>query len=170
VEFGGGFFGAAAGVPAVGQSNMSHDPFNLQRFVDAQNQEFESVLIELRNGVKIGHWIWYIFPQLAGLGKSWNSNYFGISSRAEAEAYLKHPILGQRLRDCTAIVNSLQGCSINAIFGGIDSVKFRSSMTLFSEIAPDRQIFEQALEKYFSGKADPLTLEILQRMEERTES
>jgi uncharacterized protein (DUF1810 family) len=149
---------------------MNDDPFNLQRFVDAQSQEFESVLFELRKGAKRGHWIWYIFPQLAGLGRSWNSDFFGISSRAEAEAYLKHPILGQRLRDCTAIVNGLKGCSISVIFGGIDSVKFRSSMTLFSEIGSDRQIFEQALEKYFSGKADPLTLDILRRMEERTES
>jgi uncharacterized protein (DUF1810 family) len=144
---------------------MNDDPFNLQRFVDAQNPEFESVLLELRNGAKKGHWIWYIFPQLAGLGKSWNSEFFGISSRAEAKAYLKNPILGQRLRDCTAIVNSHEGCSINAIFGGIDSVKFRSSMTLFSEIGPDRQVFVQALEKYFSGKSDPLTLNILRRME-----
>lgn len=146
------------------------DPFYLQRFVDAQRAEFESALFELQNGAKRGHWIWYIFPQLAGLGKSWNSDFFGISSRAEAEAYLKHPILGQRLRDCTAIVNSLEDCSIKAIFGGIDSVKFRSSMTLFSEIGPDKQIFEQALEKYFSGAADPITLDILRRMEERTES
>lgn len=148
---------------------MSDDPFNLQRFIDAQNEEFESVLIELREGAKRGHWIWYIFPQLAGLGRSWNSDFYGISSRAEAEAYLKHPILGQRLSDCTAVVNSLDGCSIEAIFGGIDSVKFRSSMTLFSVVDPDMRLFEQALEKYFSGKADPLTLDILRRMEERTE-
>jgi uncharacterized protein (DUF1810 family) len=144
---------------------MNDDPFNLQRFVDAQNQEIESVLLELREGVKRGHWIWYIFPQLAGLGSSWNSNFFGISSRGEAEAYLKHPVLGQRLRECTAIVNSLEGTSISAIFGGIDSVKFRSSMTLFSEIGPDRPLFEQALGKYFGGKRDPLTLDILRRLE-----
>jgi len=149
---------------------MNDDPFNLQRFVDAQSQEFESVLLELRNGAKRGHWIWYIFPQLAGLGRGWNSDFFGISSRAEAEAYLKHPILGQRLRDCTAIVNSLEGRSIDAIFGGIDSVKFRSSMTLFAAIGPDRQLFAHALEKYFSGKEDPLTLDVLRRVEERTES
>ncbi len=149
---------------------MNDDPFNLQRFVDAQKGEFESVLLELRKGAKRGHWIWYIFPQLGGLGRSRNSDFFGISSRAEADAYLKHPILGQRLRDCTAIVNSLEDCSINAIFGGIDSVKFRSSMTLFSAVSPDMQIFEQALEKYFSGKTDPLTLDILRRMESRTEA
>lgn len=147
---------------------MNDDPFNLRRFIDAQNEEFESVLLELRNGAKRGHWIWYIFPQLAGLGRSWNSDFFGISSRAEAEAYLKHPILGQRLSDCTAIVNSLEGCSINAIFGGIDSVKFRSSMTLFSVVAPERQLFKQALEKYFSGKVDTLTLDFLRRMDEGT--
>jgi uncharacterized protein (DUF1810 family) len=144
---------------------MNDDPFNLQRFVDAQDREFESVLFELRSGAKRGHWIWFIFPQLAGLGKSGNSEFFGISSRPEAEAYLRHPILGQRLRHCTAIVNGLDGHSINAILGGLDSVKFRSSMTLFSEIGQDTQVFEQALEKYFSGEADPLTLGILRRAE-----
>jgi uncharacterized protein (DUF1810 family) len=141
------------------------DPFNLQRFVDAQNHEFDSVVLELRSGAKRGHWIWHIFPQLKGLGTSWNSDFFGISSRSEAEEYLKHPVLGRRLRDCVAIVNNLEGCSISAILGGIDSVKFRSSMTLFSEIGPDGQVFEQALKKYFGGKADTVTLEMLRRMQ-----
>ena len=149
---------------------MNDDPFNLKRFVDAQSQEFELVLLELRKGAKTGHWIWYIFPQLAGLGRSWNSEFFGISSRAEAEAYLQHPILGQRLRDCTSIVNRLEGSSIDQIFGGIDSVKFRSSMTLFSAIGPDRQVFAQALEKYFNGEPDPLTLDILRRTDKRIKS
>jgi uncharacterized protein (DUF1810 family) len=142
------------------------DPFDLRRFVTAQNSVFGSVVSELRNGRKVGHWIWYIFFQLKGLGFSHNSQFFGISSRAEAEEYLKHPILGQRLRDCTAIVNGLESRSIIAILGGIDSVKFRSSMTLFSETGRNDQVFQQALQKYFDGKADPRTLDMLQQMEE----
>jgi uncharacterized protein (DUF1810 family) len=137
------------------------DPFHLQRFVDAQNPEFESVRSELQQGWKRGHWMWFVFPQLRGLGHSSTANYFGISSRAEAEAYLKHPILGPRLVECTRLVNSIEGRSIEAIFGAIDAMKFRSSMTLFNEIGGGREIFGGALEKYFDGKADPLTLSVL---------
>jgi uncharacterized protein (DUF1810 family) len=137
------------------------DPFNLQRFIDAQNSELESVRSELRQGCKRGHWMWFVFPQLRGLGNSSTANYFGISSSAEAEAYLKHPILGQRLLECTLLVNSVEGRSIEAIFGGIDAMKFRSSMTLFTEVGRDREIFGDALEKYFNGEADQLTLSLL---------
>jgi uncharacterized protein (DUF1810 family) len=144
------------------------DPFNLERFVKAQNPEFDGVLSELRQGCKMGHWMWFVFPQLKGLGSSSDADYFGISSRAEAKGYLKHPILGQRLRECTTLVNLVEGRSIDQIFGGIDSVKFRSSMTLFAKIGPDREIFEKALEKYFNGKADRLTLDRLGRRQETT--
>jgi uncharacterized protein (DUF1810 family) len=139
----------------------NEDRFHLRRFVDAQDPEFESVRSELRQGCKRGHWMWFVFPQLRGLGNSSTANYFGISSSAEAGAYLKHPILGQRLLECTLLVNSTEGRSIEAIFGGIDAMKFRSSMTLFNEVGPDRGIFGNALEKYFEGKADQLTLNLL---------
>lgn len=138
-----------------------NDPFHLVRFVSAQEPEFETIRSELQQGRKTGHWIWFVFPQLKGLGSSANSNYFGISSRAEAEAYLKHPILGPRLLECTALVNALEDRSIEAILGGIDSVKFRSSMTLFAEAGPDEKIFKQALEKYFGGEPDRRTLDLL---------
>jgi len=137
------------------------DRFDLKRFVDAQNPEWEGVLSELREGCKRGHWMWFIFPQLRGLGRSSTANYFGISSRAEAEAYLRHPVLGQRLLECTLLVNSVEGRSIEAILGGIDAVKFRSSMTLFTEVGPDWEIFRNSLKKYSGGKADQLTLDLL---------
>jgi uncharacterized protein (DUF1810 family) len=137
-----------------------NDPFQLQRFVDAQGPELENVHAELREGRKRGHWMWFVFPQIRGLGSSSTANYFGISSSAEAEAYLKHPILGQRLLECTRLVNAIEGRSVEAIFGGIDAMKFRSSMTLFNEVGRD-PVFRAALEKYFESKADQLTLNLL---------
>ncbi len=139
------------------------DFFNLQRFVNAQNPVFDAVLSELRAGDKTGHWMWFIFPQLKGLGTSANAQYFGLVSLAEAEAYLQHPILGQRLRECTTIVNLVEGRSADAIFGGIDAVKFRSSMTLFGEASQPGGIFAEALAKYFGGAPDRLTLEKLRK-------
>jgi len=105
--------------------------------------------------------MWFVFPQLKGLGSSPNANHFGISSRAEAKAYLDHSILGPRLLECTTLVNSVEGRSIEAIFGEIDAMKFRSSMTLFSEVAPDNEVFEEAIKKYYRGEADQLTLKML---------
>lgn len=135
------------------------DPYNLQRFVDAQSREFEQVRAELRNGYKYGHWMWYIFPQIKGLGFSELSRQFAISSLAEAKAYLDHPILGSRLRECTKLVVAVQGSSIEEIFGYIDALKFRSSMTLFASATPENQIFKDALQKYYRGEFDQLTLE-----------
>src|SRR5579863_10309707 len=137
------------------------DPFNLQRFVNAQNPVYEGVCVELRGGRKEGHWIWFIFPQMRGLGSSAMANAFGIASRTEAEAYLKHAVLGPRLRECTRLVNLVEGRSIERIFGYPDDLKFRSSMTLFVSVAADKQVFEDALRKYFGGEMDPLTLEKL---------
>src|SRR5206468_1929811 len=114
------------------------DPFDLQRFVEAQDPVFEEVRAELRRGSKEGHWMWFIFPQLQGLGHSWMAQKFGISSRAEAEAFLAHSILGPRLAQCTRLVNSIEGRSIEQILGSVDTLKFRSSMTLFAEVARDR--------------------------------
>ena len=137
------------------------DPYNLRRFVDAQNSGFESVRSELQDGAKRGHWIWFIFPQIKGLGHSPTAQKFAISSRQEAEAYLRHPILGPRLRECTRLVNLIEGRSISGIFGYPDDLKFRSCMTLFAHATRDNQIFVDALEKYCGGKFDPLTLERL---------
>jgi uncharacterized protein (DUF1810 family) len=135
------------------------EPYNLQRFVDAQESVFEQVVAELRAGRKVGHWMWFIFPQLRGLGSSSAANRFGISSVAEAEAYLEHPLLGQRLRQCTQLAIDAQRRSITDIFGHPDDLKFRSSMTLFLHAASDGHIFREALERYFAGALDPLTIE-----------
>jgi uncharacterized protein (DUF1810 family) len=137
------------------------DPFDLKRFVTAQEGCFDGVIEELRNGYKQGHWIWFIFPQLEGLGMSWRSNHYGISSLAEATQYLQHPVLGARLIECTKLVNAVQGRSALTIFGGTDAMKFRSSMSLFSMADPHCHEFKYALEKYFDGQADPLTLKML---------
>lgn len=136
-----------------------NDPYDLQRFVDAQNRVFEQVCSELRSGRKEGHWMWFIFPQLKGLGYSAMANKFGISSRDEAESYLRHPILGPRLRQCSQFVNLVEERSIDQIFGYPDDRKFRSSMTLFAHVTSDNEVFKAALQKYFGGKFDRLTLE-----------
>jgi uncharacterized protein (DUF1810 family) len=137
------------------------DPFDLQRFVDAQDPEYEQICAELRNGQKTGHWIWFIFPQLHGLGHSSMATRFGISSRQEAEAYLKHPVLGPRLEECTRLVNLVEDRPIGQIFGAIDAMKFRSSMTLFASVTSNKSVFNDALQKYFGGELDPLTVERL---------
>lgn len=137
------------------------DPYDLQRFVDAQAANYRQVGAELRDGCKRSHWIWFIFPQIAGLGQSAMSHRFAISSRAEALAYLAHPILGPRLRECTSLVNDIEGRTATQIFGSPDDLKFRSSMTLFAAATPDNAVFEEALRKYFGGIGDPLTLQRL---------
>jgi uncharacterized protein (DUF1810 family) len=137
---------------------MSGDPFELQRFVDAQAPVYSYVLEELRAGLKQRHWIWFIFPQMRGLGSSSMAHAYGIGSRMEAEAYLAHPIMGSRLMECTRLVNGVEGRTAEQIFGAVDAMKFRSSMTLFSQVAGEDSVFAEALRKYFSGKADPLTL------------
>jgi uncharacterized protein (DUF1810 family) len=137
------------------------DPFDLQRFVNAQNPVYQRVCAELRNGRKDSHWMWFIFPQLRGLGSSHLATAFGISSRAEAEAYLDHSLLGPRLRECVQLVNLIIGRSIYQIFGYPDDLKFRSSMTLFANVASDNQIFQDALLKYCAGETDLRTLELL---------
>jgi len=138
-----------------------NDPHSLKRFVEAKDRMYKQVLAELRNGQKEGHWMWFIFPQLRGLGHSHMAAAFGIASRQEAEAYLEHPVLGQRLRECTQLVNLVKGRSIDQIFGYPDHLKFRSSMTLFSSLKLYDQVFTDALQKYFGGQPDRLTLERL---------
>ena len=138
-----------------------NDPHDLRRFVDAQKSVYERVCKELRNGRKETHWMWFIFPQLRGLGQSATALRYGIASKEEAEEYLKHPVLGPRLRECTRLVNFVEGRSISEILGYPDDLKFRSSMSLFASVAPDNQIFKEALRKYFGGEMDPLTLQRL---------
>jgi uncharacterized protein (DUF1810 family) len=140
---------------------MRIDPYHLQRFINAQNPVYEQVCAELRAGRKRTHWMWFIFPQLKGLGRSETAIEFAIQSRQEAEAYLNHPVLGPRLRTCTELVTAVEGRSIEQIFGYPDDLKFHSSMTLFATAASDNQIFKDALEKYFAGELDPLTIERL---------
>jgi uncharacterized protein (DUF1810 family) len=137
------------------------DPFDLQRFVTAQNAVYAQVCAELRGGRKEGHWMWFIFPQLRGLGSSAMATVFGISLREEAVAYLEHSLLGPRLRECTRLVNLVEERTIERVLGYPDDLKFRSSMTLFANVASDKQVFEDALRKYFAGEMDPLTLEKL---------
>lgn len=137
------------------------DPFHLQRFLDAQADIYTDVLSELRAGQKRSHWMWFIFPQIAGLGSSPTAVHYAIRSRAEAEAYLAHPVLGPRLRECTRLVNVVEGRSISQIFGYPDDLKFHSSMTLFARVTEDNQLFKNALQKYFNGQLDALTLERL---------
>jgi uncharacterized protein (DUF1810 family) len=137
------------------------DPYNLDRFVHAQNPVYEEVLSELKNGKKVSHWMWFIFPQMKGLGRSPTSIEFSISSRDEGSAYLHHPLLGPRLKECTRLVLLTEGCSIEQIFGSPDDMKFRSSMTLFAQVSPDGDIFVKALQRYFQGVPDQLTLDCL---------
>ena len=139
---------------------MTDDPFDLQRFIAPQDAVWPHVLAELAAGHKQSHWIWFVFPQIAGLGSSPRSIHFAIGSREEAAAYLAHPVLGERLRDITELVLKIEGRSAHDIFGDPDEMKFRSSMTLFDAVAPN-DIFALALRKYFSGDRDRLTLEKL---------
>jgi uncharacterized protein (DUF1810 family) len=142
-------------------SRRSDDPFELERFVSAQTAVIEQVRRELTAGHKRSHWMWFIFPQLRGLGHSATAQRYGISGAQEAQAYLQHPILGRRLVQCTSLVNAATGRSVHEIFGSPDDLKFRSSMTLFSQMPEASAVFGQALEQYFSGVADPQTLQLL---------
>ena len=134
------------------------DAFDLKRFVDAQAPVYDTVVDELRGGRKRSHWMWFVFPQLLGLGSSPMAARYGITSLHEARAYLHHDLLGPRLRECTQLVNQVQDCSIAAIFGSPDDLKLRSSMTLFALAADDNHDFVELLDKYYGGHSDPLTL------------
>lgn len=134
---------------------------SLSRFLEAQEPVVERVLTELRAGRKASHWMWFVFPQIQGLGHSPMAQRFAIASLAEAEAYLRHPVLGPRLRECTRLVNEVKGRSIEDIFGYPDYLKFHSSMTLFAHATGDGQVFLDALRQYFDGQEDRLTLERL---------
>jgi uncharacterized protein (DUF1810 family) len=135
------------------------DPFNLVRFIEAQDPVYARVCSELRQGRKVSHWMWFVFPQIEGLGRSGMAQQFAISSLEEARAYLRHPVLGPRLRECTRLVCQISETTIQEIFGSPDDMKVRSCMTLFSQGDVDDGIFQEALNKFFSGEPDELTLE-----------
>jgi uncharacterized protein (DUF1810 family) len=137
------------------------DPFNLQRFVDAQSGLIDRVYAELREGRKRSHWMWFVFPQIAGLGSSRMAQEYAILSLTEAAAYAAHRVLGPRLKTCAELVNAIEGRSIEEIFGYPDHLKFHSSMTLFVRAAPHEPAFQAALQKFFDGKLDRATLDRL---------
>lgn len=137
------------------------DKYRLARFLDAQNQVYLNALSEIRKGQKQSHWMWFIFPQLKGLGKSSTADYYGITGLAEASAYLKHPVLGRHLIQISAALLELKGKTALDIFGSPDDIKLRSSMTLFSQAEAADAIFTAVLEKYFDGIPDQRTLELL---------
>ena len=138
------------------------DRFDLQRFADAQAPVYPRVLAELRRGQKQSHWMWFIFPQLAGLGHSPMAMRFALRSREEAAAYLGHGVLGPRLRECTALVNAIEGRTIREILGSPDDLKFGSSMTLFAAVSSEPE-FAEAITKFYGGTPDQKTLELLGR-------
>lgn len=138
------------------------DNFNLERFLEGQRFSFECALKEIRNGRKEGHWIWYVFPQIKGLGHSPNSQYYGISGKEEAQAYLEHPILGTRLKKITESLLSIEGKKIEEILPPVDVMKVRSCMTLFDFVCPNA-CFDNVLVKYYDGQRDQMTISSLQR-------
>ena len=139
-------------------TGASDDPYDLARFVAAQEPVYEKIREELQEGRKRSHWMWFVFPQLEGLGASAMAQRYAIHSLAEAAAYLDHPLLGARLKECVGLVNKVEGRSAHEIFGSPDDLKFHSSMTLFAAAAPQEPLFGEALDKYFAGRRDPLTL------------
>lgn len=142
-------------------THISTDPHNLARFVDAQASLYDRALAEIRAGRKQSHWMWFIFPQIAGLGTSPTAQHYAIKSLAEARAYLSHPILGRRLIECAEAANAIEGKSASEIFGFPDDMKLRSSATLFAEISPPGSAFDRLLQKYFGGDKDPKTISII---------
>nr|WP_010131925.1 DUF1810 domain-containing protein [Microbulbifer agarilyticus] len=140
-----------------------NDPHNLQRFLDAQAICYPEALAEIRAGNKRTHWMWFIFPQIDGLGRSSTARHYAIKNREEAEAYLAHPVLGARLRECCAALLAVQGRSAHQIFGSPDDMKLKSSMTLFAIIDGRESQFKQVLERYYSGELDSATLKLIEQ-------
>ena len=139
---------------------MTDDPYDLQRFLRAQEPIYATALAELRGGQKRSHWMWFIFPQIEGLGQSPTSKYYAIKSLAEAQAYLQHPLLGPRLQECAEAVLAIEGRSAAEIFGFPDDLKLRSSMTLFAALAGPDSVFARVLERFYDGRPDEQTLQI----------
>ncbi|HEY8218952.1 MAG TPA: DUF1810 domain-containing protein [Methylobacter sp.] len=142
----------------------TNDAFDLSRFTSAQENVYDSALAELKNGRKRTHWMWYIFPQIDGLGYSATSKHYAIKSLEEARQYLNHPVLGQRLLECAEAVYAIEEQSISEIFGYPDNLKLKSSMTLFAYVAAPGSVFAHVLDKYFNGERDALTLQLLEQL------
>lgn len=140
-----------------------NDVYDLNRFVQAQEADYERALSEIRSGQKRSHWMWYIFPQFDGLGLSLTSKRYSIKSVAEAKAYLNHPILGPRLIECTEAVLNVEGRSAHEIFGSPDYMKLKSCATLFAYVSPAKSVFDRLLDRFFQGKRDDKTLSLLQQ-------
>ena len=140
---------------------LDTDPHDLTRFIDAQSPTIERVCAELRTGRKASHWMWFVFPQIVGLGRSETARFYAIKSRDEAAAYLAHPVLGARLAECTRLVNAVKGSTAEQIFGHVDAMKFHSCVTLFASEDPGQADFAEALRRYFGGAADQATLDHL---------
>ena len=145
----------------ITDADADADRFDLARFVDAQQGSYDAALAELTAGRKRSHWMWFVFPQVAGLGRSAMARRYAIASADEAAAYLAHPLLGARLRACAGAVLAHQDRDADAIFGDPDTMKFHSSMTLFAEVAPDEAVFHACLDRFFGGAPDGATLERL---------
>jgi uncharacterized protein (DUF1810 family) len=143
------------------QSGLAGDPYDLNRFVQAQQSDYEQALSEVRSGQKRSHWMWYIFPQFDGLGSSATAQRYSIKSIAEAKAYLSHPVLGSRLIECAEAVLNVEQRSAYEIFGSPDNMKLKSCATLFASISPAGSVFEQLLDKFFQGEPDSRTLRLL---------
>lgn len=144
-------------------ANVANDPFNLSRFVEAQNHVFDQVMSELRSGQKSSHWMWFIFPQIDGLAFSEMSQRYAIKSVDEVKAYLNHPVLGPRLHACSDAVLKIEGRSASDIFGSPDDLKLKSCATLFASVLPAGSVFDRLLAKYYRGARDDRTLSLLQR-------
>lgn len=138
-----------------------NDPYDLQRFVDAQEHEYQRALAEIISGRKRSHWMWYVFPQVDGLGSSSMSREYAIRSLAEAEAYLAHPVLGRRLVECAEVLLDIESKTADDIFASPDDLKLRSSATLFAHVSPDGSVFHRLLDKYFQGGRDERTLQLI---------
>jgi len=143
------------------RSTIPSDPFSLSRFVEAQEQNYDQALAEIKSGRKRSHWMWYVFPQLDGLAFSSTSKHYAIKSLDEARAYLQHPVLGPRLLDCADALLQIQGRTAYQIFGSPDDLKLKSSATLFAHVSPAGSVFHQVLAKYYRGGADEKTLQLL---------
>jgi uncharacterized protein (DUF1810 family) len=149
----------------AGRAPGGHDPAGLQRFVDAQDAggTYDAALRELRAGRKATHWMWFVFPQLAGLGRSATARHYALSGVEQARDYLAHPVLGPRLRECATAITALGTPDPVAVLGSVDALKLRSSMTLFAAAAPSEPVFRAVLDRCFDGQDDPVTLELLDR-------
>ncbi len=142
--------------------NSTNDPFDLKRFLDAQEENYERALSELRAGQKRSHWMWYVFPQIDGLGRSATARHYAIKSIEEAQEYLSHPVIGARLLECTETVLGIRKKTVSEIFGFPDDMKFKSSMTLFAQISESDCVFVKVIDKFFSGQQDNKTIQLLE--------